>query len=143
MADSLYTLLDAGQTQRDLGCWARRLDGFTDAVGYSALGHIFLLAPLASEFAVLHPFRQALKNYGEFPDIEAFEASVLQESGFQEYVLRPNHVAALKEALGPLFAGHIYIPCPYPFLGGSEEVGTYATGDVWVFLEIVGRSHGY
>jgi len=67
---------------------------------------------------------------------------VLDEPGFQDYVLRPDHVAKLRKRLGALKPDEIYIPEPYPFLGGSEEPATYSRGNVWVFLDIVAQMLG-
>ena len=91
---------------------------------------------------MFYPFRQAYKSYGAFVSLEAFESEVLQDVGFSEYVLKPGHQATIRERLGPLEAEEVYIPEPYPFLGGTEEPNTYPKGNFWVFAELVGISHG-
>lgn len=97
----------------------------------------------SGDFGVLHPFRNAYKNYGAFESTAEFEKTILRDEGFAEYVLRPDHQAAIAAVLGPPGPEEIYIPQPYPFLGGSEEVDTYAKGGFWVFAELVGMSHGF
>ncbi len=119
------------------------MPAFTHVVGYSGLGHFFLYDEKSNEYAVLYPFRQAYKSYGKFESVAAFDAAVLSDVDFTEYVLKPGHQAAIQERLGPLQAEQVYIPNPYPFLGGGEEPETYTKGNVWVFAELVGMSHGF
>ncbi len=121
--------------------WAAQFPQFEAIVGYSDLGHVFL-AEAGGEFAVLHPFTAAAKSYGRFPSIEEFADTVLRDPGFAAYVLLPDHVAEIRALLGPLGEDQVYIPTPYPFLGGSMEPGTYTTGDIWTFLDLVAQFHG-
>jgi hypothetical protein len=138
-----YTLLQPARPISALGRWESQLPGFTHVVGYSGLGHFFLHNQALGEFAVCHPFRQAYKNYGSFKSVAAFEATILLDEGFSEYVLKPAHQAAIQSRLGPLKAEEVCIPEPYPFLGGSEEPETYGKGNFWVFAELVGLCHGF
>ncbi|MCB4362704.1 DUF1851 domain-containing protein [Hydrogenophaga taeniospiralis] len=138
-----YFLLQPPRPTSALGCWESQLPAFTHVIGYSGLGHFFLFDQRKNEYAVLYPFRQAYKSYGSFVSLEAFESEVLEDVGFSEYVLKPGHQAAIQERLGPLGAEEVYIPEPYPFLGGTEEPDTYSKGNFWVFAELVGMSHGF
>ena len=140
-AEVLYFLTPSSSTQ-EIACWAPHFAKYDTIVGYSVLGHFFLRASSDSEYAVLHPFKKAAKSYGVFTDVASFERSVLKDSGFSEYVLRPEHVAAVKKLVGPIKAGEVYIPRPYPFIGGSDKPETYSKGNVWVFMDIVGQTHG-
>jgi hypothetical protein len=125
-----------------LGSWERHLAPFTHVVGYSGLGHFFLHDENTGDFAVFHPFKRAYKNYGPFESVAAFRSAVLDDEGFAEYVLRLSHQAQIRERLGELGEEEVYIPQPYPFLGGTDAPDTYATGNVWVFAELVAMSHG-
>lgn len=87
----------------------------------------------------IHPFKVASKSLGTFTDDAAFESAVLKDEGFQGYVLRKDHVAAICRRLGPLIENEIYIPEPYPFLGGSEKPETYSKGNFRVFADILGK----
>lgn len=138
-----YVLLREPVPTSALGCWEAELPAFTHVVGFSRLGHFFVCNEESGEFGVCHPFRQAYKNYGAFGSVTEFEARILKDEGFAEHVLRPAHQAAIGKLLGPLAPEEIYIPEPYPFLGGNEEVDTYAKGNFWVFAELVGMSHGF
>ncbi|MDO3647100.1 T6SS immunity protein Tdi1 domain-containing protein [Nocardia mangyaensis] len=121
--------------------WAGQFPQFEAVVGYSDLGHVFL-AESGGEFAVLHPFTSSAKSYGRFPSIEEFADTVLRDPDFAAYVLLPDHVADICALLGPLGDDQVYIPEPYPFLGGSMEPATYTIGDVWTFLDLVAQFQG-
>jgi hypothetical protein len=130
------------QSSEALGPWAPHFARFSEVVGYSSLGHFFLRDPSSNEYIVLHPFKRAAKSYGVHNSVGDFEAAVLKDAGFAEYVLRPAHVEAIAKRLGDLAPDEIYIPAPYPFLGGSEAPESYEKGDAWVFASIVGQMHG-
>ena len=134
----LYQLIEP-RTSEVLGRWAVHFPTYAEVVGYSALGHFFLRNPGAKEYAVLHPFKKAAKSYGSFSTLAEFEQNLLMEPGFQSYVLAPGHVQEIARRAGPRRPEEIYIPQPYPFLGGSCEPETYDKGNVWVFADIVAQ----
>ena len=138
-----YSLLQPIRPLSVLGCWESQLPTFTHVVGYSGLGHFFILDQRKNEYAVFYPFLKAYKGYGAFNSLEEFESEILKDSDFSEYVLEPRHQALIKNHVGPLNAEEVYIPEPYPFLGGTEEPETYSKGNIWVFAELVGMSHGF
>lgn len=140
-AQAAYRLTGPLPAER-LGFWAGQFPKYDTIAGYSSLGHFFLRASTDNEYIVLHPFKKAAKSYGTFADAGAFEAAVLKDAGFAEYILRPDHVARIGKRLGPLASEEIYIPEPYPFLGGGEEPESYAKGNVWVFMDIVAQMQG-
>jgi hypothetical protein len=140
-AQAVYVLIPP-KPMSELECWDKQFKKFDTIVGYSNLGHFFMHASKRNEYAVLHPFKKAAKSYGVFASTAAFEKDLLKDPGFAEYVLRPEHVALVKKRVGALKSGEIYIPAPYPFLGGSEKPETYSKGDVWVFMNIVAQMHG-
>lgn len=90
----------------------------------------------------LHPFEGAAKSYGSHSTTADFETSVLKEPLFEEHVLRPTHVQAIANRLGALADGEVYIPQPYPFLGGTDAPSIYGKGNVWVFTHIVAQMGG-
>lgn len=137
----IYTLFSF-RSSSDLGAWAFSFPNHTEVVGYSSLGHFFLRNPDDLDYIVLHPFKRAAKSYGSYESVEEFETEILKEPGFELYVLRLDHVAALCQHLGPLAEDQVYIPKPYPFLGGSEALESYEKGDAWVFMHLVADMHG-
>src|SRR5262249_13826888 len=101
-----------------LGCWAKHMGRFSQVAGHTSFGDVFLLDPDSGQYAVLCPFT------GErFPtnchDRETFLNGFLADPGIIERFARPADVTVLRERVGPLGNEEVYIPCPYPFLGGS------------------------
>lgn len=137
-----YELIEPAPSAARMECWANQFPQHSEVVGYSHLGHVFMRDPASNEYIVLHPFKGAAKSYGSFESVGEFEASVLKNVGFTEYVLRPSHVAAIRERLGSLGNDQVYIPQPYPFIGGDESVESYDKGDIWIMLEIVAQMGG-
>jgi len=137
-----YETFKAIDTKATIPCWASSFSDYTEVIGYSSLGHIFMKSPVESTYAVLHPFKKGAKSYGVFESTEEFEKQILQEESFQIFVLNLGHVKQIRERLGPLREEEVYIPSPYPFLGGDESIGSYSKGNIWVMLEIVGQFHG-
>jgi hypothetical protein len=132
-----YHLLPSPRPVGDLAGWEGLRRSYTDVVGYSHLGHVFLHDRREGTFGVLHPFRDAFKDYGRFDSLEHFDAMVLSDEGFDEFVLRRPHLDEVARRTGPLGPDQVYVPVPYPFLGGDESPDSYDRGDVWTFLRIV------
>lgn len=125
-----------------LGCWTSHFPEHNEIVGYSSLGHFFLRSKASKDYIVLHPYRKAAKSYGAFDSVRAFQKAVLDDEGFSAYVLRPDHVAEISRRLGALKKDEVYIPAPYPFLGGSEQPDSYDKGNVWMFMDVVAQMQG-
>jgi hypothetical protein len=134
-----YRLLDSPRPVDDLRGWEGLRPSYTDVVGYSHLGHVFLHDRRGGTFGVLHPFRDAFKDYGRFDSLEHFDAMVLSDEGFDEFVLRRPHLDEVARRTGPLAPEQVYVPVPYPFLGGDESPESYDRGDVWTFLGVVAQ----
>lgn len=118
--------------------WGVLQEAFTHIVGLSGLGHLFLVNAGTDEYAVHHPVLGGYKSYGSFDSLSAFESSILMEPGFAILVLRLDLQREIAARLGSLEGDQVYIPTPYPFLGGDDNDPTsYNKGDVWVFLSIV------
>lgn len=116
----LYQLIQPRSAQVLGPAWARSFPEHSEVVGYSSLGHVFMRKPASREYLVLHPLKGAAKSYGSYRSLAAFERGVLQDPGFAAFVLRPDHVRVVARRLGPLAEDSVYIPTPYPFLGGRQ-----------------------
>ncbi|WP_136609850.1 T6SS immunity protein Tdi1 domain-containing protein [Sinomonas albida] len=138
---SLYFLFDGAVPLED-GDGVKVGDAFTHAIGYSALGHVFVVNESSMEFGVYHPFKAASKNYGPFDSVQAFQAAVLEDEGFRVFVLEPDLQAQVVGRLGQLGDGEVFYPVPYPFVGGSGEPQTYDKGKFWTFLQVVDAMQG-
>ncbi|WP_394210194.1 T6SS immunity protein Tdi1 domain-containing protein [Enterovibrio calviensis] len=122
-----------------IGHWIKDYPLYERIVGYSNLGHIFLFNPSQSDYAVFYPFKAAAKSYGTFNSTSEFEQEILQEEGFKHFVLNADHVREISELIGTLNEDEVYIPRPYPFLGGNENVESYEKGNVWTMLTLVSQ----
>lgn len=144
MEGSLYRLIDPPASSSMLGCWEEPVGSFTEVVGYSHLGSLFLRDPTTQKYVVVHPLADGdnARGYGAFVDVAAFTADLLADAAFVEESLRPADVAALELRLGPLGDEEVYIPVPYPCLGGSGALSTFEKGNVWVFVDLVGQTLG-
>ncbi|QLY28243.1 T6SS immunity protein Tdi1 domain-containing protein [Nocardia huaxiensis] len=123
--------------------WAQHFPRFDTVVGYSDLGHAFLMSTRTGEYAILDPYSPGTKTYGPFTEITDFIDKVLFDPSVVTYVLQPQHVSDIRKLLGPLADDEVYIATPYPFLGGSEAPGAYDKGGVWVFFDLVAQAHGF
>ncbi|WP_157574472.1 T6SS immunity protein Tdi1 domain-containing protein [Nocardia jejuensis] len=122
--------------------WAEHFPQFDTLVGYSDLGHAFLMSTRTGEYAILDPYSAGTKRYGPFTEITAFIDRVLFDPAVVTYVLQPHHVSEIERRLGPLGEDEVFIATPYPFLGGSESPDAYDKGGVWVFYDLVAQAHG-
>jgi hypothetical protein len=122
--------------------WALSVEPYTEVIGYSYFGLIFLREPTTSKIGILQPLRGGLSRLGPYPCVESFRTELLEAPGVINDFLRPHDLKVLAEQVGELADNEIYIPVPYPFIGGSGDLSTYETGDVRVFLDIVGQWWG-
>jgi len=136
-----YMLFPSPEPVSKLGVWERHAGNFTDVVGYSALGDFFLRDPKTGQYAVIFAIDPELVPLSIF-DNKEFNSGYLQQDAVREKVLREERVKSIIELLGPLSIGQVYIPVPYPFLGGDESPNSYVIGDVWTYADVVGQMQG-
>jgi hypothetical protein len=140
----MYTILPQPVSTARLGSWEKPLGRFTQVLGYSALGTIFVRDPADGTYVALHPLMAGnnATTLGKFASTAEFEKQVLGDPAKSAAWLRPADVAALQKRLGKLGAAEVYYPVPYPMLGGSGALETYEKGEVWTFADLVGQSIG-
>jgi hypothetical protein len=114
---------------------------FSQVVGHTSFGDVFLVDPESGQYAVLCPLS------GErFPtscyDRHTFLDKFLADPDIKERFARPDDVKHLRRRLGRLKNEEVYIPCPYPFIGGTGELSTYEKGGLWEFIQLVGLFRG-
>jgi hypothetical protein len=141
MLSPLFRLLDSPRPTEDLGCWSEVTDRFSRVIGHTKFGNFFLLDPSSGQYAVLYTIAPELVPTN-FRSRESFIATFLSDAGIISHLGRPDDVSALEARLGVLGEDEVYIPEPYPFLGGSGELDTFGKGNVWVFADLVGQSQG-
>lgn len=138
-----FRLIPSARIDEVMPAWAEHFPQFDMVVGWSDLGHAFLMSTRTGEYAILDPYSAASKVYGTFTEIDGFISEVLFDPNVITYVLQPQHVSAIRRRLGPLGDDEVYIATPYPFLGGSEAPESYDKGGVWVFFDLVAQAHGF
>jgi hypothetical protein len=137
----MYRWLQEPNPSSDLGAWASLAGEYSLVVGYTSFGDFFLRHPRTKEFAILTTMSPGFITLG-YDERTSFESDFLGDEGVIEQVLRPADVSLLEERLGELLADEVFIPVPYPFLGGSGGLDTYEKGDVWVFAGLIAQAHG-
>ena len=138
---SAVFLLEQPASPSALGCWESVVSGFRSVVGYTAWGDFLLRSPETGQFAVLYAFDPELVPLS-FVDLDLFVREYLSAPQVQGHLIRPERLTAVEALLGPLVPGEVYIPEPYPFLGGLCEPESYAKGNVWTFIDLVGQLQG-
>lgn len=140
----MYELLDPPAPSLHLGCWAKPLGRYSEIVGNSHLGSLFLRDPATQVYMVLHPLMAGSnsKNYGIFASARDFEAAILKDQSFIDQFLRPTDLRTLAARLGDLGPNQVYFPVPYPCVGGSGALATFDKGSVWVFADLLGQTLG-
>ena len=140
----MYHMLDAPESSSILGSWERACGAFTQVLGYTWFGSIFLRNPETQEYLVLHPLMYGMnaQDCGRFDSVAEYETTVLKDPEIVRDFLRPEDLTILKARLGPPATLQVYFPVPYRFIGGSGELSTYQKGHVWVFADLVGQTWG-
>lgn len=134
-----YTFLEVpGRTAELMPSWPRMHETYPRLHGFSRLGHVFLSDEAEERFSVVYPLQGGAKGY-DVGSLAAFHRTVLEDPGFQTWIFSASLVRSVVERLGPIDGDLIYMPVPYPILGGSGAPETYDSGDVWAFLDIVGQ----
>lgn len=138
----MFQLLDPMRSVGELGCWAEVAGGFSQVAGYTAFGNFFLVDPDTQQFAVLYTIAPELVPTQFFGD-ESFRTGFLTDSGIIAHLGRPDDLAVLETRLGKLGADEVFVPCPYPFLGGkTRDLDSYQKVNVWTFVDLVGQMQG-
>jgi len=115
--------------------------GFSLVVGYTSFGNFFLLDPETQRHAVLYTIGPELAPTN-FWGGERFRDRFLTDGGIIQFLGRPPDIEVLEARLGPLGEDEVYVPVPFPFLGGSGELDTYEKANVWVFADLVAQMQG-
>lgn len=135
-----YRLFDEPRPADDLGCWESVVGEFTQVAGYTFFGDFFLREPGTGYYAVLCTLRPELIPLS-YREREAFEQFLATER-VQNHLLRVKDVEELERMIGAPGRDEVYVPEPYPFLGGDESLESYARRNVWVFVDLVGQVQG-
>lgn len=131
----MYHFLKEPRTKEWLDEWASISGDFDQIIAYSDLGDLFLSNSRTSEIAVLLTMANKLHTMG-YTDWNEFQEEVMENPDFQEKVLQKSFIEKVRGHCGELKEYQVYIPTPYPCLGGSGEPETHKIGDLWVYLAV-------
>lgn len=137
----LYTILPVPRPVSDAWPWDSVLGSHFRIVGYTALGDVLLSHVTTGEFGILLTYSGKVHGSG-YHDLAGFTSDFLGHPRVIQEILRPELVAAVQALVGPRGPEEVYIPVPYPLIGGSGEPHTYSKGQVWVFLSLVAQTLG-
>jgi hypothetical protein len=121
-----------------LGIWAEVAGPFTEIIGWTFFGDIFLKNPADGYFALLilsSPKFVALRHN----DREAFDSEFLHRSPFLERRLRRSTVEALQQQLGGLSVDEIFVPATWP--DNDLEQTVYAKRSIWDYAASAAARH--
>lgn len=111
---------------------------FDEVFAHTLLGHVFVRNSVTGNVAVVVPFESNFYTLGKYPSIAAFAAAAKNSDELlPDSYIRMADVEKIRKRIGSLKKEEIYIPQPYPFLGGSCAPETYTTGSIWPFIAIV------
>ncbi len=123
----------------DLGCWSSYTKNFDAVIGYTSFGDFFLQDKSTGQIAILYTIDPELAPT-KFYTIDGFVNELLPHQEIEPHLIRHKDIEQLISMIGPLDTNEVYIPNPYPFLGGSGELDTYSKGNIWVYADLVGQS---
>ena len=136
----MYRKLEVGRPVEDFRPWGDVCGPYKVVAGHTYFGDFVLMNPDNGQFALLLPMRAKIFPMNCFTN-EDFENFLSQDDVVDEF-LRSDDVASLVDRLGALEEDEIFIPVPYPFLGGRCELDSYEKGNVWTFAKVVGAMQG-
>lgn len=121
-----------------MGNFTAYLSEFDEVFAHTPLGHVFIRNSGSGETAVVVPFESNFYNLGKFESAAAFrEQAIKDDKLLPDASIRMVDVEKIRDRLGSLGKEEVYIPKPYPFLGGSCAPETYDKGGLWPFIAIV------
>lgn len=122
--------------------WARKVAGrYPMVFGLSPFAHLFLSNADDTQFAVVVTERPELVDLNS-PNREEFMSKFLGSDAVATSFFRRGDYETLVDRLGTLVTDECFYPVPYPALGGSGRLETYARGNAWVHLDLYGQAIG-
>lgn len=132
----MYHIFDEPKTDAALlDEWTSTTGDFDQIKGYTDLGDLFLINSSTGEIAILLTMVPGFHEMG-FYDWDSFYSEVMSNPKFQEDVVNKSLIDDIREHSGELGNEEVYIPTPYPCLGGSGAPETHKKGNLWVYLAI-------
>lgn len=121
--------------------WATIANDFDELVGYTYLGDVFLRNSKTGQFSILFTIGPELVPL-DIHSLVEFEKSFLTHPEAVRTILQREKIDLIENRLGKLAEDEIYIPVPFPFMGGDRSIGSYKKGKFFTFLDLVGGLQG-
>lgn len=117
--------------------WAAVAKDFDEMVGYTYLGDVFLRNSKTGQFSVLFTIGPELVSLDIYSFSE-FKNSFLSHPEAIRTILQKQKLDLIEGRLGKLEGDEIYIPVPFPFMGGDRSIESYKKGRLFTYLDLVG-----
>lgn len=136
-----YTILEKPESSEKLGCWESIVGEFNQVVGFTLFGDFFLQNSETGQVAILYTIEPEIVPTN-FNTITSFVNELLSNNEVEPDLIRPQDVEKLNNLIGVLDEEQVFIPEPYPFLGGDRSLESYSKGNAWVYADLVGQAQG-
>jgi len=134
-----YFLFDEARSLSEgFESWVGVSKGFDLAVGYTFFGDLLLKSEKNNQYALLYNMPPELVDLDYFQE-DKFVNEFLAHETVKKDFLQVDKVNEIDNLIGGLKVGEVYIPEPYPFMGGDCSVESYSKGDVFVFMDLIGQ----
>jgi len=117
--------------------WAAVAHDYDELVGYTHLGDVFLRNSRTGQFSILFTIDPELVTL-DIHSFSEFENSFLSHPETIRTILQKQKVDLIEGRLGKLEDNEIYIPVPFPFMGGDRSIESYKKGGLFTYLDLVG-----
>lgn len=109
--------------------------------GFTFFGDFFLQNSETGQIAILYTIEPEVVPTN-FNTVSSFVDELLSNKEVEPELVRPQDIEQLIKLVGDLEEEQIFIPEPYPFLGGDLSLESYAKGNAWVYADLVGQAQG-
>ncbi len=93
---------------------------------------------VTNQYAILYNMPPELVDL-EYHDKSSFLDEFLAHKIVRKDLLKVEKVMEIESRVGFLAEGEVYIPEPYPFLGGDGSIESYTKGDMLIFMDLIGQ----
>jgi hypothetical protein len=118
--------------------WSQFVGRFQKIWAYNFFGDLFLQDPENNDIAILYTVSPELIPT-RYSSVSIFIEEVFSDPEYSDELLQPKKSSALINRLGSLNELEVYIAEPYLFLGGDGSIESYSSGNIWVYLDIIGQ----
>jgi hypothetical protein len=139
---NLYNLFAPRSLAESAPRWATKIaDSYPLVFGFSRFAHLFVCSSLGDKFAVVVTDQPELIPLN-MSTREDFISQFLADAQVRSFLFREADYLLLTRTIGSVDEDGCFYPVPYPAIGGSGKLDTYARGNVWVHLDLYAQLLG-